>query len=213
MLAQLLAHNINLAMATLNQALCSLLVFACIATTTASAADRPPAPTHKEVSDAIHLASGYLVHACDENGKFAYKVSLLSGDESPSYNILRHAGTMYALAMLYQTEKDPAIAHTLVLAAAYMRHNYIAPDGPTGNLVVWSRPAPDHAQAALGATGPGLVALAAVRRMQPDTVPLSAGVYASDGTGTLQTSLWFKVKRGLSSISNDLFARPPLLEG
>ena len=58
------------------------------------------------VSLAIELATGYLERNCDSDGRFAYMSEMASGRQSPSYNIIRHAGAMYALAMLNRSHPD-----------------------------------------------------------------------------------------------------------
>jgi hypothetical protein len=50
------------------------------------------------VGRAIGLSARYLESACGKSGKFAYRLDPDSGQLSSSYNIVRHAGAMYALA-------------------------------------------------------------------------------------------------------------------
>jgi hypothetical protein len=141
-----------------------------------------PMPSLAEVSHAIALGAGYLERACDPDGKFAYKVDIRSGKESSSYDIVRHAGAMYALAMVNRSHPDPEAVAALVRAAKYLRENYIGPGPRPGQQVVWSQPMVELAKdrhsklrqryAELGGTGLGLVALAAAREVDPNSVPL-----------------------------------------
>jgi hypothetical protein len=139
-------------------------------------------PSPEAVRRAITLAAGYLERACGPDGKFVYKVNLASGRESPSYDIIRHAGAMYALAMLNQSQPDPQAVAAMIRAAAFLRQNYIGPGVRPGQQVVWSQPLaespegrhskPRERYAELGGTGLGLVALAAARQVDPKSVPL-----------------------------------------
>jgi Domain of Unknown Function with PDB structure (DUF3857)/Transglutaminase-like superfamily len=141
-----------------------------------------PIPSLAEVSRAIALATGYLEHACGPDGRFAYKVDVRSGRESSSYDIIRHAGAMYALAMVNRSHPDPEAAAALIRAAKFLRENYIGPGPRPGHQVVWSQPVvelskdqppkPRERHAELGGTGLGLVALAAAREVDPNSVPL-----------------------------------------
>ncbi|MGB2602608.1 MAG: hypothetical protein WBC78_03375 [Candidatus Sulfotelmatobacter sp.] len=141
-----------------------------------------PVPPPAEVTRAIGLAADYLENACGPDGKFAYKVEIGSGRESSSYDIIRHAGAMYALAMVNRSHPDPQTVAALTRAAKFLRENYIGPGIRPGQLVVWSQPLPEILEgrrsksreryAELGGTGLGLVALAAVRELHPKSVPL-----------------------------------------
>jgi hypothetical protein len=125
------------------------------------------------VSHAIELAGRYLESACGETGRFAYRLDPNSGQLSSSYNIVRHAGAMYALAMLNGSHPDRKAVDAAIRAAAFMRANYIGPDARSNALVVWSRPLPAISDAGLGATGLGLVALTGLDRVVPNAVPLA----------------------------------------
>jgi len=147
-----------------------------------AAAGSTPAPSLAEVSHAIDLAAGYLERACGPDGKFAYQVNIVTGRESSSYDIIRHAGAMYALAMVNRAYSDPNAVAALIRASKFMRQNYIGPGVRPGQLVVWSQPLAESPEsrrfksreryAELGGTGLGLVALAAVREVDPQSVPL-----------------------------------------
>lgn len=162
--------------------LCALLVCQMLACTPAygrtkegSGAD---SPFHSEVGEAISLAAGYLGRACNSDGKFTYNVDIATGKKGTSYNVIRHAGAIYALAMLNHSEPDAQVLATMLRAALFLRQNYIAPGGREGQLVVWSEPVAaspptGFSVAELGATGLGLVALAKVNGEAPGTVPLT----------------------------------------
>jgi len=131
-----------------------------------------PLPTRAQISHAIALSAGYLKRACGPDGKFVYEIDIDTGKQSSSYNIVRHAGAMYALAMLNRSTPDRKAVDAMVRAAAFMRKNYIGPGGRPGQLVVWSEPTGHRSDAELGATGLGLVALTEVRKVAPKAAPL-----------------------------------------
>ncbi len=131
-----------------------------------------PVPTGR-LSHAIDIAAHYLESVCDENGKFTYLVDPESGKISPSYNILRHAGAIYSLAMFNQAHPDQKAVDAMVRAAAFMRKNYMGPDANSHALAVWSEPLPDESDAELGAAGLALIALTALDKAKPETVPLA----------------------------------------
>ncbi len=135
-----------------------------------------------QVNQAIALSAAYLERARGPDGKFAYKVDIGSGKESHSYDIIRHAGAMYALAMANRSHPDPQAVAALIRAAKFLRENYIGAGIRAGQEVVWSQPLSDNPEgrrsesreryAELGGTGLGLVALAAARKVNPQLVPL-----------------------------------------
>jgi hypothetical protein len=141
-----------------------------------------PTLSTAEVSHAIALATGYLERACGPEGKFAYKVEIGSGKQSYSYDIVRHEGAMYALAMANRAHPEPVAVAALIRAARFLRENYIGPGPRPGQLVVWSQPRSGRPlgrnsksrqhYAELGGAGLGLVALAAARTVDPKSVPL-----------------------------------------
>jgi hypothetical protein len=134
-------------------------------------------PTVAQINQAIALSAGYLERACGPDGKFLYEVNINSGKQSRSYDIVRHAGAMYALAMLNHSHPDTLALEAMARAGNFLRRNYIGPGVRPGQLVVWSQPLDQqsksrHQEAELGATGLGLVGLAEVRLADPKAVPL-----------------------------------------
>src|SRR5208282_2300821 len=59
-----------------------------------------PVFTREQIGHAIALSAGYMERSCGPDGKFVYEVDLNSGRQAASYNIVRHAGAIYALAIL-----------------------------------------------------------------------------------------------------------------
>jgi hypothetical protein len=133
-----------------------------------------PAPARPaSVSHAIELSAHYLETACDETGKFVYLVDPDTGKVSPAYNILRHAGAIYSLAMFNRRQPDRKAVDAMIRAATFMRTNYIGPDAASHALAVWSEPLPKKSSAELGAAGLGLIALSALDQAEPNAVPVA----------------------------------------
>lgn len=58
------------------------------------------------IKEALLLAGEYFKNAVKEDGSFVYEYHPPTNGESPEYNMLRHAGTIYAMSELYQMTKD-----------------------------------------------------------------------------------------------------------
>jgi hypothetical protein len=131
-----------------------------------------PKPSSADVSHAIASAAGYVEHACGQDGKFVYRVNLDTGKESSNYNIIRHAGAMYALATLNRLQPDEQAVDVMLRAASFLRGKYVGLGVRPDQLVVWSAPLPRHSDAELGGTGLGLIALTAAHEVDPKSIQL-----------------------------------------
>src|SRR5208282_2947282 len=138
----------------------------------AGTADGYSAPTEAEINRAISLAAGYLERACDPDGRFTYRVPMSPGEQSEPYNIVRHAGAIYALTLVPTSSPDDHALDAALQAASFLRSDYLGTGERPDQLVVWSRPQPNGSIADLGATGLALVAFTAIDREKPNTIPL-----------------------------------------
>jgi hypothetical protein len=141
---------------------------------------RPPAeqlPSEEEVRGAIVAAGGYLVRATGPDGRFVYRTDLdPTFFPEPSYNILRHAGTVYSLGMYYGWEPKEETRRAMERATRYLRQCCVDEiPGQEGLLAVWSPPeivlTGKPLQAKLGGTGLGLVALVGMEEAGPGSTP------------------------------------------
>ncbi|MCP4349926.1 MAG: hypothetical protein GY795_30970 [Desulfobacterales bacterium] len=136
------------------------------------------AKTKSKLQKAIELSAGYLIRTCDENGKFLYRINLNPNvTPKPKYNMLRHAGTIYALAMYEQRYPDKNTRNAISRAGQFLKKKAVAPIlGRDDLLAVWSYPEitgrKGPAQAKLGGTGLGLVALLSIEKTEPGTTPV-----------------------------------------
>ena len=131
-----------------------------------------PGNQEKDLARAVKSSVGYLSKACSPRGRFAYSIDAGNGGVSRSYNIVRHAGGIYALAMYNQFHPDARALDTMTRAADFMRTVYISRDTRSNELVVWSKATGFTTDAELGGAALGLVALAEVAKAQPASVPL-----------------------------------------
>ncbi|MDB9314126.1 hypothetical protein PN462_13525 [Spirulina sp. CS-785/01] len=131
------------------------------------------------VQRAIAQASDYLSRQIKADGQFEYRLNLDTTIKvKAKYNILRHAGAIYALASAYQKHPDAALKTALERAGNYLRNQSIAPlPGEESLLAVWSDPKINGSnkprQAKLGGTGLGLVALLSLETITPNFTPLA----------------------------------------
>jgi hypothetical protein len=133
----------------------------------------PSGLSRAALSNAIALSANYLQRACLPSGRFIYIVDTRTGIQPASYNIVRHSGAIYALSMINKSFPTSETEQAMVRAARYLRANYIRPNKGSNELVVWSTTSLDSTTAELGASGLGLVALAAVRDLRPSEISLS----------------------------------------
>ena len=152
-----------------------LLVAACAETTS---------PEIDAVQSAIDRSAGYLAKSVREDGMFDYRINMDPTIEvTERYNILRHAGTIYAISAYYELQPDDvrsadAMRSAIERAGSYLRDEAIHPVPETDDmLAVWSDPevnrSGDPLQAKLGGTGLGLVALLSIEKIHPGFTPLS----------------------------------------
>ena len=132
------------------------------------------------VLDAIDRSVNYLVERTKDNGMFEYRINLNPKIKpKEKYNILRHAGAIYAMGMCYELQPDVKIKLAIEIAGKYLRDKAIHPvSGEDDNLLaVWSNPEVNRSgkplQAKLGGTGLGLVALLCIEKIYPGFTPLS----------------------------------------
>jgi len=129
-------------------------------------------PSIESLSHAIDLSAAYLARSCGPDGKFVYLVDPRTGKEADAYNVVRHAGAIYSLALFNRMHPNAEALATILRAADYLRKNYLRDDPSSRMCIVW--PALPGTKSAgpitLGATGLGLVALSETERANPDTI-------------------------------------------
>ena len=136
----------------------------------------------KEVGASIDMAAGYLKTVCLPNGRFIYRKHIESKKKyRDKYNVLRHAGTIYALGMYFSRTNDKETLEAMKRASRYLIDEFADPVPLFENaLAIWSKPekigykaSSKPLQAKLGGTGLGLVALISLERAAPGSIPLT----------------------------------------
>jgi hypothetical protein len=133
----------------------------------------------KQLKEAIDLSAAYLIEQCRKDGKFLYRINVNPAIRlKPKYNLLRHAGAIYALAFYDQTVPQQLTQDTLKRATDFLKKSVIEPiPGKNDLLAVWSKPEITHnakpLQAKLGGTGLGLVALLSAEKRIPGTTSVA----------------------------------------
>lgn len=126
-----------------------------------------------EILKAVEKGAQYLQKCLREDGSFEYRVNM---DPEISvrkkYNMLRHAGTIFAMCDAYQLSADAKLKTDILRAATYMKEQTIKTiPGQSNMSAVWSDPdrsgTGDPLQAKLGGAGLGLVALLSVEQIEP----------------------------------------------
>jgi hypothetical protein len=130
------------------------------------------------LEQAIHSSAQYLCRLNNTTGQFIYRINLNENvTPKPRYNMLRHAGTVYALANYHQCHPDSDTLETLQRSIDFLKAESLAPvPGRDDLLAVWCRPeiagTGQYRQAKLGGAGLGLVALVSVEQIKPGTTPI-----------------------------------------
>lgn len=76
--------------------------------------------TPELLMQASRAAGGYLIRSIKPSGKFVYIYNPRTDEESESYNLTRHAGTLYAMACLLHKTKDPVLRDGIQLALGWL---------------------------------------------------------------------------------------------
>lgn len=119
----------------------------------------------------------YLVRVTKPSGEFVYLDSLREDKTyKPVYNVVRHGGTLYAMADYYSHFPDPAMRSALVRSANFLKQKYMKPiPGQKDTLAIWELPSDrDGAktEVKLGGVALGLVGLVGAEEAAPGTTSL-----------------------------------------
>ncbi len=127
--------------------------------------------------EAVERSIDYLLRACRHDGRFEYRINIDPAVTiRPRYNVLRHAGAMYALATHCAAQPDLRTIEKLGRAARFLQEHCIGPiEGEPGLVGLWSRPEINgsgrNTQVKLGGAGLGLVALTALETLATGSTP------------------------------------------
>ena len=114
-----------------------------------------PDPTAADALQAAKLAGLYLTRAVGADGQFDYLYEPTTDKVSDEYNILRHAGTIYAMMELYEVTRDAGLRAAAERAIQYLLRA-VRPC-PTVDEAAW---VVERGQVKLGGNALAIVALA-----------------------------------------------------
>jgi hypothetical protein len=131
----------------------------------------------KAEAESIRASGDYLIRHLGPEGRFAYSVHLDGSAVTGEYNVLRHAGAIYALTRYYEFSRDPKAREAILRAAQFLLKRHIRPVvHQQGMRAAFSLPGEEiegtHAQVKLGGCALGLVALIKARELNPNLLPL-----------------------------------------
>lgn len=173
------SNSTDSGMSTNLRIVCYLILYALLIVFYAGCyGEKSTLPQFDAVDDAINRSASYLVKATKKDGMFKYRINMDPTVKiKDKYNLLRHAGAIYAMAMYYEMYPDEGVARAIERAGRYLRDESIFPISSRDNmLAVWSKPEVNGSgkplQAKLGGTGLGLIALLRIEKIFPGFTPL-----------------------------------------
>lgn len=136
-------------------------------------------PSVSEVESAIERSGVFLLGCVRGDGSFVYRVNMDPDvTVKEKYNVLRHAGAVYALCRYYDWGGEREALSAIRRSASFLRRRTMAPvAGRNGLLALWSNPEMTRSgkplRAKLGGAGLGLVAFACADDAIPDLLTRS----------------------------------------
>jgi len=137
--------------------------------------------TPEALARGITLSGGYLTRNVDEDGRFVYRRHVDPGKTyGAKYNVLRHAGSVYALSAYHRRTGEERTRAAIARAGQYLRNRFVDLIPARSDLLAaWTRPQElGHSdggkpvQAKLGGTALALIALLSCQDSAPDLVGL-----------------------------------------
>jgi len=128
----------------------------------------------QKINQSISLSLQYLIKSCKKNGQFTYRINVNPNHQPKlKYNMLRHAGVLYALSQHYQSDHFNKKLSSIIRRSAIFLNQFIKKvDGNSDILALWSDPIVTKSkkplQAKLGGSGLSLVALCQSKQIFPD---------------------------------------------
>lgn len=91
------------------------------------------------LTDIIAQASAYLLSMLDEEGKFDYGYYPIHHSLAPYYNTIRHAGTVWNMALQYEITGSEALREGAARAMEYLIDEYVVWEEDTAYLLQYSK--------------------------------------------------------------------------
>ena len=91
----------------------------------------------EELLDSSVMGGNYLVNMTNDKGVFVYEYDPVNDVESSSYNILRHAGTIYSMLQLYNVTCDEKLLTSSENAIDYLL-SFVKPFDNSSKCIVYN---------------------------------------------------------------------------
>ena len=144
----------------------------------------PPYPASAaDLRLASSRGADYLARMLDSNGRFVYLYEAREGRSLGDYNLLRHAGTLWAMFQVYGMDGDPVVRAAGERGLAYLHREYVWKDPRHPDAIFLREPRGAKKLAGdikLGACGLGILAFVEAER---------AGIPLSEADKTLLIGL------------------------
>lgn len=159
-------------------------------------------PSPERLLRAINAAGGYLAQAVKEDGEFEYRYYPQTDSFSKSYNLLRHAGTTFAMAQIYALNKDPELLESIQRALGFLVRTSKGPDAADAEKYDWKAVVNEKGQfAKLGGCGLALLAFGTYTQNTGDQqyLPLMQAYarfieYMQKDNGHMRQRYWYRPK-------------------
>jgi hypothetical protein len=119
--------------------------------------ERPEKIRPEDLVNAVRLGADYLVRILNAQGRYVYLYHPSDDRDDPSYGMLRHAGTTYALLEAYEELGTPDYLAKSELALDYLKSRLHPQDGESMKYVTDTN---DEEQQKVGGAGLALLAFA-----------------------------------------------------
>jgi len=122
-------------------------------------------PFNKTMDSYLRSSGDYLVNHIRSTGKWDYEYDPEDDVYLPRYNILRHAGTTYSLALIFKYTREPGYYNGTVKTLNYLLTNHLRFGEMGGKEVAFMV---DNGYAKLGGAALAILAIVEVEEMDPD---------------------------------------------
>ncbi len=156
--------------------------------------------TPERLTEAINAAGNYLKQAVKSDGEFEYRYYPEKDSFADAYNLLRHAGTTFAMGQIYEINRDPELLEAIKRALGFLERVSMGPDANDSKKYDWKAVTnQDHLYAKLGGSGLALLAFGTYTTATGDMqyLPLMEAYgrfieYMQEENGHMQQRYWHR---------------------
>ncbi|MFW3145631.1 MAG: hypothetical protein ACMUIE_02325 [Thermoplasmatota archaeon] len=119
---------------------------------------------NQTILESLEAAGSYLINHIQESGKWDYEYDPETDSNLGGYNLLRHAGTTYSLALIFKYTRDPDFYNGTISTLNYLLSRYMVMGEIDGKEVAYMV---SNGLSKLGGAALTVLALVEVERMDP----------------------------------------------